>query len=215
MNVKARVVRILLCIYPSAWRVEYGHEIEGLLLAERLSLSVVRDAIFNAARERVRDGEPRVIFGLTLFVWALCWTGWNSVAPLSPSCYLLLNRFNQGILLLACFATGYWTRRRPNGSIRRSVLAAVNVGFAGIALDMILLVLHSIGSIPLVIVNMSGQAQGRGIALLYTRGIDNMLVHEINFELVLFPVVIGIVASIVGLLGAWSCRTGIKGSGVC
>jgi hypothetical protein len=210
MNAKARLVRILLRMYPSAWLREYGDELEGMLLAEAFSLAVLLDAVLAAARQRVRYGDVRINFGLPLLLWALFWTAWNSVAPLSPSNYLLFNRFQWSVLLLAYFATGYGTRRRQNSSIWRSTLAAVSVALIGIAPELTLLILHAFGLIPLVLGNTDGQLQGRGIALLYTRGIGRVLRSDINFELVLLLVAYAIIAGISGLFGACLARVTFK-----
>jgi Sec-independent protein secretion pathway component TatC len=65
---KRSIIQILLFFYPATWRNEYGAELEGLLVAEPLRISVVLNVLWNALREqsRISVHRPALNRALTL-----------------------------------------------------------------------------------------------------------------------------------------------------
>jgi len=81
MTSKSSIVRILLRLYPAAWRREYGLELEDLLMTRALGPSTVADVAFNALRQRVRHASPATLYGLTVMSVIFLLLTWNIVAP--------------------------------------------------------------------------------------------------------------------------------------
>ncbi len=87
MNIKPRVVRGLLRLYPAQWRAEYGEELEALLLIGRITPHVVADVVLSAIRERVRRQREWKTGGAILLALTCAGIVVNNTKPLSPSGY--------------------------------------------------------------------------------------------------------------------------------
>ncbi len=83
------MIRLLLGLYPAAWRARYGDELVELVGETGMTPAVVLDVVQAAARERVRAARASVIGGASMVfgpawrhpdVWALA-----GLAVLSPT----------------------------------------------------------------------------------------------------------------------------------
>jgi hypothetical protein len=211
MTVKLRLVRVLLRLYPSRWRDEYGEELEALLCSEPLTASVIVDILLSAAHQHLRSDEPWKIGGLLLLLWSLFWIAWNSIAPLSPPGYLLFTRVEACILPLTYLAIGYWTTKRGRG-VWPSASAAVKAAWTGILPELTLLALNAMGILPRILIDIDGHPHPHraGIALLHTRGPTNGVLWGVSSEMIWIPIVLAIVANSLGLCGALAERAVFK-----
>ena len=87
MNIRPRIIRGLLRLYPSAWRAEYGGELGALLSRIFLTPSVVVNVIVSATRERLRSDAIWKICGICLFAWTTLGIALNNTAPISQKNY--------------------------------------------------------------------------------------------------------------------------------
>ena len=81
MNMKQRIVTVLLGLYPAAWRSEYGPELSDVLLARPLGARIITDVLWNGLRQRVRNAGPSTLAGLAVMLVILTGIGWNIAAP--------------------------------------------------------------------------------------------------------------------------------------
>ena len=58
MYLRKILVRLLLTLYPAAWRKEYGEEVRSMLLAQPLTATVIVDVHLNAMRQNFRRPDP-------------------------------------------------------------------------------------------------------------------------------------------------------------
>ena len=79
MTVKRWIVTALLRLYPTAWRSEYGPELEGMLLARPLGPCVVADVLWNGLWQRARIAEPSTIMGLASILVILAGFVWSGI----------------------------------------------------------------------------------------------------------------------------------------
>jgi hypothetical protein len=129
------IVAALLWLYPAAWRLEYGAELEGILLARPLGPRLIADVLWNGFRQRGRAAEPSTILGLISMVVVLAGFGlretswlestWKFV-PGVPVEFLAAGSF--ALLQISC---GCWTHLRHGGSVYRSGLAGMRTCFIG------------------------------------------------------------------------------------
>jgi hypothetical protein len=153
MTIKERFVSVLLRIYPSHWRSEYGAEVADLLLTQPLSATVVADVVWNGARQRVRSLEPSTVIGLVAMLVILVGFVQNIAAPLpyiggaatsllQPSNMtlptLVVAPLSSNLYVLALIACGCWTYLRNHGAghpglaaMKISLIAGIPVMLAG------------------------------------------------------------------------------------
>ena len=136
------IVSVLLRLYPSAWRSEYGSELTDILDTRPLRPGVIGDVAWSGLRLRARAAEPSAILGLSAMLLVLAsfvgtgvsyggtWTAWLKPSPTTfPPVVALASSFFV-FLLVVC---GCWTHLRHGGTAHRSGLAAMRMGFiAGI-----------------------------------------------------------------------------------
>jgi hypothetical protein len=114
---KRGVVRVLVRLYPVAWREEYGQELADLMMARPLSPWALVDVLWSAAREQVRGGEPWVLVGLALMLLSLPGYAFRAVAL--PASSLV----SWGII--ACLTgAATWTGIRCGGGGGRAAMKA-------------------------------------------------------------------------------------------
>jgi hypothetical protein len=147
MNTKHRIVTVLLRLYPSSWRREYGAELADLLLARPLTTAIVGDVLWNGARHRLRVTEPATILGLAMtavvtgaFVSNFSHPGpttnvFSGVLQASNKTLptMVVSQLDPGsegyvLLLVLC---GCWTNVKHGGRIGRSAMAAVKMTLIG------------------------------------------------------------------------------------
>jgi hypothetical protein len=73
--------RLLVRLYPKAWRAEYGEEFLAVLEARPLRTRVVLDVLWSAVRQRWREEEPARIIGLVLLSQMLIFLAVNMTFP--------------------------------------------------------------------------------------------------------------------------------------
>ena len=115
--------KVLLHLYPAAWRREYGAELMDMLLARRLTAEVAGDVLVGALRQRVRSGEPSMYLGLALILAVVYGLVRNqSILPPTSNLYVTI-----------LFGCGVWTHLRHGGELSQSGRAAMKISFiAGI-----------------------------------------------------------------------------------
>lgn len=114
------IKRILLRLYPAAWRKEYGEEFAYVLASRPLSIRAIADVAWSAAWLRLRSVPVWLIAGAFLFaleLWRLFSPGWLALQP------------DPKDLILAM--TGLWIASRPGSSFRAGVAGTVKVGLVG------------------------------------------------------------------------------------
>jgi hypothetical protein len=143
MNIRHRLVTLLLRLYPSAWRSEYGPELTDMLLARPLGANTIADVLWSGLRQPVRSVEPSTLFGLVMMLVILSGFLWNIAAPrpygdastelLQPSTKTLptitvrpLASEPYVLLLVGC---GCWMQLRRGGKVSQSGLAAMRICF--------------------------------------------------------------------------------------
>ena len=120
---KTLIVRILLHLYPAAWRREYGAELMDMLLARPLTVGVAGDVLIGALQQRVRASEPAMYLGLALLLVVVFGLVRNqSILPPTSNSYVLI-----------LFGCGVWTHLRHGGELSQSGKEAMKISFiAGI-----------------------------------------------------------------------------------
>jgi hypothetical protein len=81
MSIKQRLIALLVRVYPSDWRREYGAEFADLLSAQPLDVAAAGDVLWNGLRQRLRSLELSTIFGLGAMLAVVTIFAWNIVAP--------------------------------------------------------------------------------------------------------------------------------------
>lgn len=140
---KANVVRLLLSLYPAAWRHEYGSELADILMARPLNARIIADVMWNALRQRVRLNDASTVVGATLALLIASSLASNIQAPLRdqnalfagvlekssitlPTVEVTLFRSEPYFLLMAI--VGCWTYLR-RGRLSHSGLATTKITF--------------------------------------------------------------------------------------
>jgi hypothetical protein len=77
MSARSMFIRMLLRAYPSAWRREYGAELEDILLSRGIGPLVVGDVIVGGLTQRIRSTDISTWFGLGAFVAVVVDLLWN------------------------------------------------------------------------------------------------------------------------------------------
>src|SRR5579863_10083813 len=113
MNYKAHIIRGLLYFYPEKWRMEYGEELDALLLSRPLSAAIIGDVLLNGLQQRLRELAPWKVTGALLFAWTIIGLIWNSATPFSPVWY---SRYCVAIGLFLLLG-GCWTTLRSPTNI--------------------------------------------------------------------------------------------------
>lgn len=143
MTIKHRAVTLLLRLYPSAWRSEYGAELTDMLLARPLGANTIADVLWSGLRQRIRSVEPATVLGLLMMLVILGGFFWNIAAPrpyghastelLQPSTKTLptitvrpLASESYVLFLVGC---GCWINLRRGGKVFQSGVAAMRICF--------------------------------------------------------------------------------------
>ncbi|HMC75720.1 MAG TPA: hypothetical protein VKH34_01265 [Vicinamibacterales bacterium] len=142
MTLEQRIVRMLLRLYPAAWRREYGDELTDVLLARPLTLTVVGDVITNGIRLRARAAEPSTILGLAgmlvilagfVFMGATYGHAWVALMQPSPRTFPPVQVMASGLFVSLLVVCGCWTHLRHGGRARWAGVAAMRMALiAGI-----------------------------------------------------------------------------------
>lgn len=139
MNIKARVVRGLLRLYPAQWRAEYGEELEALLLIGRITPHVVADVVLSAIRERLKSEPPWKICGLTVLLLTVAGIFVNNTRPPSAEVFATYRQVLHFFVFMAGFLT---VCRNPKAS---SALAGVKTSLLGYVPELVTLCFWAAG----------------------------------------------------------------------
>lgn len=174
------IARVLMRLYPPAWRAEYGDELNDILLAHQLGARIIADVFWNAMVQRARAATPSTILGVSMFLLVLA----NIVSSASayrdvlfpplrathmtyPTVEIALIK-NEAYVLLTIFC-GFWTQRRYERGPKRS---GAGTGSAGMRMSLIAGtpviaagVLHAVGLIDATFLT-SGDAQPGALMLI-------------------------------------------------
>ncbi|MFA5910558.1 MAG: hypothetical protein WC815_17390 [Vicinamibacterales bacterium] len=165
MNIRDRVVTLLLRLYPSAWRSEYGPELTDMLLTRPLGANIIADVLLSGLRERVRSVEPSTVMGLIVMLVILSGVLWNIAAPqpyghastelLQPSTKTLptitVRPLASEAYLLFLMGFACWINLRRGGKVSQSGVAAMRICFiAGLPI-MLAGILMGFGVLSLVV----------------------------------------------------------------
>jgi hypothetical protein len=207
MNRKMRITRALMCVYPKAWRSEYGCELASTLYRRPLTAIVVIDVLRNGIWQRLRYTAPWQLGGVALMIWMTFGTALNSVAPLSPSAY---NRFFD-INFLIYFLVGYRTALRSNEALRAAAFASGKTASIGILPEIFVLSLWVARLIHPTVLDLNGSPSiiGSGFTDFYFRLSKGVPVNLVNLSemLIVMPLVCLPPAMFTGYVGAVTSKT--------
>jgi len=160
-------VKLLLRLYPAAWRREYGAELGEILLARPLTFGVVADVVWSAARQRCRSADPSTILGLASMLAVLTgivltptnydgqWIGvLRPTGKTFPTVTVTLMASELYLVLLG--VCGAWTYLRHGLSPRRCGVAAMKMSLIAGAPIMLAGALSALGIIDIIVVPASG-----------------------------------------------------------
>jgi hypothetical protein len=204
MNRRMRITRALMCVYPKAWRSEYGSELASTLYRRPLTAIVIIDVLRSGIWQRLRYAAPWQLGGVTLMIWMAFGTALNSVAPLSPSAY---NRFFD-INFLIYFLVGYRTALRSNETLRAAAFASGKAAFIAILPEIFVLSLWAAKLIHPTVLDLNGSPSiiGSGFTDFYFRLSKGVPVN-LPEMLIVMPLVCLLPAMFTGYVGAVTSKT--------
>jgi hypothetical protein len=199
MKRRMRITRALMCVYPKAWRSEYGCELASTLYRRPLTAFVIVDVLRTGIWQRLRFAAPWQLGGVVLMVWMIFGSALNSVAPLSPSAY---NRFFD-INSLIYFLVGYRTILRSNETPRSASFASGKTALVGILPEIFVLSLWAAKLIHPTVLDLNGSPSivGSGFTdfgFRLSKGVPVNLSHMF----VSMPLVCLLPAMMTGYIGA-------------
>jgi hypothetical protein len=62
MNIRRRIIAMLVRVYPEAWRREYGAELTGVLRTTPMDARTIANVLWSGVRERAREAEMRALW---------------------------------------------------------------------------------------------------------------------------------------------------------
>jgi hypothetical protein len=198
------VIRSLMCVYPKAWRSEYGRELASMLYRRPLSATVMLDVLRNGIWQKLRYAPPWQIGGSILMLWMVFGTALNSVAPLSKVAY---GRFFD-VNLLVYFLIGCRTATQSDKTIRNASFAAGKASLLGIVPEVLMLSLWMAKLIHPTVLDQNGSpsTMGHGLTEFCLRLSQGVPVNPYDLPLLL-PLVTILPAMFVGYLGAMISKT--------
>jgi hypothetical protein len=202
MTFRQRLARALVCLYPAAWRREYGEELLDLLVARPLTTPVVVDVLWNSARMRVRFAEPSTVLGLGSMLVVLA----GFVVPpfrysssvtdvLRPSHMtfptVVVTFMVSQVYIALLMVCGWWTGRRHHCQSKRCGLAAMRMSLIAGAPVLIAGVLVAMHAISVTFAGMEGT-------------------HPLPIEVIAAPLARLPEAFLYGSMGAWVQRHSVR-----
>lgn len=211
MNYKAHVVRGLLSLYPEKWRIEYGEELEELLLSRPLSAATIGDVLRNGLQQRLRELTPWKATGACLFLWTIVGVIWNSAAAFSPAWYSRYCAATGLFLLLG----GCWTTWRSPTPIGKAAWLATKAALVGVIPEVFVCLLWAAKIVRPTVLDVSGlpSFHASRITLLYSR--SSIILSPIQILSILLGVILvegwvmGLVGATLGSLAA-RCKPGVR-----
>jgi len=190
------IIRLLLRIYPRAWRSEFEEELGAILRDRPFTPSTIGDVVLCGVRERLRYAEVWQIWGAALALWLTIGIIANSLSPFSRAAYEHFS-LPEGIVALAI---GYIYVARYHRHPAAAALASVKASLLGIIPELLLAALWAANLIHPTILDMNGSPH------LYGRGITELCVRTdatvSPATLLLVVPLTGLAAFLSGLVGA-------------
>jgi hypothetical protein len=138
---KSCIARVLVRLYPAAWRAEYGQEFADLLMARLMSPRAVANVLSSAVRQHVRSGAPWLLVGLPLAFFSLLGYAFPACTPpASPA-------VSWGIIVILAGAGAWSAVRRGNAGGGAAVKAALLWRAPGFTVA----VLAALGILPIMV----------------------------------------------------------------
>jgi hypothetical protein len=187
---KPKLVSLLMCLYPKAWRNEYGAELAGMLRTRPLTVKVCNDVVLSALWQRARAMQVSTWVGLGLMGVTIAAIAWNildpppyavgagirrSDVPSLPDWIELLQRpMGSELYVLVLAGIGFWTGVRGGQSPGR---AAIRVSAIASLPIVVLALLMMSGAIEFVELR-PGQTpmpfEERGIVYTFYKGFQRI-----------------------------------------
>ncbi|MGA2252014.1 hypothetical protein [Terracidiphilus sp.] len=149
---KDAIIRLLLRIYPRAWRLEYGEELSAILAGRPFTPLILGDVVVSGAWQRFRYAEMWQVGGVALALRLIIGTAANSLSPLSPAAY---HHFFQ-INWIAELAIGYLYVARYSRHPVAAAVASVKASLVGLIPELLLAALWAANLIHPTILGMNG-----------------------------------------------------------
>ena len=138
----AKLVSLLIALYPTGWRKEYGTELADMLRGRPLTARVCSDVVMSALWQHVRADQAATVIGLGLMAVTLGAIASNILAPppaVSEQTALLQKPLSSEFYVLVLCGLGFWTavrgRRSPGRSaMRASFIASLPVMLIGLSM---------------------------------------------------------------------------------
>ena len=157
---KGWLVALLLRMYPTAWRRDYGEELADILLLCPLTPRVIADVAWNGCWQRGRTAEPSTILGVAVVlavVISFVVTGGTygrAWVPFLQASSRTFPPFEVTILASEIFAyllvtCGCWTHLRHRGRAHESGVAAMRMSAIASVPVMVIAVLMMAGMLEL------------------------------------------------------------------
>jgi hypothetical protein len=197
MNYKAHIIRGLLYFYPEKWRIEYGEELDALLLSRPLSAAIISDVLLNGLQQRLRELAPWKVTGALLFAWTIIGLIWNSATPFSP---VWFSRYCVAISLFLLLG-GCWTTLRSPTTISKAAWLTTKAALVSIIPEVFVCLLWAAKVVRPSVLDLSGlpSLHASQMTLLYFRG--SIMLSPIQDLSVLFGTTL-VEGWVMGLVGA-------------
>jgi hypothetical protein len=155
MRRRHAIARLLVALYPPAWRREYGPELIDILVSRAIAPSVFVDVVRNGLWQRGRASHPSTILGLASvalivggFMMAPSVHGRQWTALLQPVVTTFppttIRFIVAEIYVLSMVACGCWSYLRDRGPLNRSGTAAMRMSLiAGLPIAICALLMLS------------------------------------------------------------------------
>ena len=114
--------KVLLRLYPAAWRKEYGEEFADVLVSSRLTVRAVANVLWSAACQRLRHAPLWLLSGVSLFLFELMQLLLQSFGLLSPHTWLF------AFESLALAGTGLSITAGRDGSFASGLAGIIKAG---------------------------------------------------------------------------------------
>jgi hypothetical protein len=196
MNYKAHIIRGLLNFYPEKWRIEYGEELDALLLSRPLNAGIISDVLLNGLQQRLREVAPWKVTGVLLFAWTVIGLSWNSAKAFSPAWY---SRYYIAVNLFLLLG-GCWTTLRSPTTVSRAAWFTTKAALVSTIPEAVVCLLWAAKIVHPAVLDLSGSPvlHGNHITLLYFRG--SILLSPIQYLSVLFVITL-VQGWAIGLVG--------------
>lgn len=192
------IVHALVRVYPPAWRLEYGDELELMLVRRPLTVGIVCNVFAHGIWQRLRFAPIWKLGGATLALKMVIGTIVNSIWPLTPTAY---NRFFTSDLAIA-FAVGCFAVLRDRRNIRSAMGSAAMAATLGVIPEVILGLLWAANLVHPTILGLDGSPfiVGHGVTFLCFRGQPSNPLEVLPSFFLTLPFC-AVPAGVMGLLG--------------